>query len=994
MKLNPLMTNCLKPILLILLLFASIVISGQNVYSGKVLDTETNETLIGVNILVKNSTQGSISAVDGTYQINANQGDTLSFSYIGYQTIELVLSASVINDIFLTTDASLLEEVVVVGYGTIKKSDLTGAVASVKSEDILKVPASNAMQALQGKVSGLQILSTSGDPGAAPVVRLRGITTLNNNNPIAVIDGVISDIGAVARLNPNDIASMEVLKDASAIAIYGSRGAGGVIIVTTKKGTKGKPQVQVSVETAVESANGKIDVMDGREFATYINGVTPGTYNNLDLLSDTDWQDLIFEKNQPITNANFSVSGGSETSDYYFGLGYFNQVGILPKSGLERYSAKINSGYNLTDNIKIGIDLSLFLTDKDNAPGVINTALRAWPIDVPYQEDGETYAEVNGGNPLAAIDFTNSNTRAFGGIGNLYASIDFLNYFTFKSSVQLDMIESKSKSFSPQYFVGPLQANDLSDLSYSTSNNNTVIFENTVAFNNEFGKHGFNAIVGYSTQDTRNEFLSGSTEGLLREDELFWYINAGQADFANVSNSGGRNTLISYLGRVNYSYDSRYLFTTSFRRDGSSRFGENNRYGNFPSFAVGWNVSNESFFSNEKINRLKLRGSWGIVGNEKIGNGQFALIVPGVNAVFGENEAINPGVTFQGGGNPNIKWEETVQTNFGIDLGVWDDKLTAELDYYIKNTNDILVSLEPIGYTGIGSFQTIVFNAANVTNSGFEWNVNYRDKIGQFTYGVGVLGTTIKNEVTNIGQGLGADSLIVGGDLGNGQQVARTAVGSPIGFFYGYEVIGVLQNQADIESSPTLFGQNPGDLKYRDVNNDGVINALDRTIIGKSIPDLIFGFNLNIGYQNFSISADFQGQLGNDIYNGKQVIRFTTLNYEDKFNDFWSGDGSTNDDPRPSLGGNNFLPSSYYIEDGSFLRLRTLTLNYSLDNRLLKRLKLASTNIYLRATNLFTATKFTGYSPEIGIGNATNGAIDRGVYPITKAFSAGFNVNF
>ncbi len=982
--------------IILFFLFTQSILAQTTTYTGRILDGESSEPLIGVTVIIKNTSRGTVTDFEGAYVIEASPGDTLQFSYTGYQLANLVLSVQATNDITLLPDAKLLDEVVVIGYGTIKKSDLTGSIAKIKSEEIIKVPSTNAMQSLQGKVAGLQILSASGDPGTDPIVRLRGVTTLNNNNPIAVIDGVITDIGAVSLLNSNDIESIEVLKDASASAIYGSRGAAGVIIITTKRGESGKPTVQFSFEQSVESIANQIDVMNGREFATYLNEVEPGTFNNLDILPDIDWQSLIFQDNAPITSANFSASGGSEKSNYYFGLGYFGQEGILPKSGIQRVTGKINSGYNLSDHIKVGLDLSVLLSDKENAPGVITTALSAWPVNEPYKEDGVTFAEVNGGNALAAIEYSNSSTQTLRGLGNLYLSINFLKYFTFRSSLQFDLIESKTRDFVPKYFVGPLQQNEENDLTVSNRSYNSLIFENTLAYSRDFGKHGVNAVVGYTSQDERNEDLLGLTEGLVREDELFWYLNAGQDDFERASNDFTRNTLISFLGRVNYSYDSRYLFTASFRRDGSSKFGPNNKYGNFPSFAVGWNVSNESFFpENSVFNNVKLRASWGIIGNEKIdGNAQYSLITAGANAVLGENEDLAPGVTFEGGGNPELKWEETTQTNIGIDLALWEDRLIAEFDYYIKKTDDILVPLEPIGYTGIGAFQSIIFNAANVENKGFEWNVNYRNRVGEITYSIGVLGTTIKNNVTDIGQGIGADSLLIGGDLGNGQQVARTAVGYPIGFFYGYEVEGVFQNEAEVDNSATLFGQDVGDLKYKDINGDGLLNTLDRTIIGSSIPDIIYGFSASIGYKSFTLSADFQGQAGSDIYNGKQAIRYTTLNYEEKFNHYWSGEGSTNENPKPSLGGVNFLPSSYFVEDGSFLRLRTLTLNYNLPSSFLNKMKISRSNVYVRATNLFTITDFTGYSPEIGAGSAVDGVIDKGVYPVTRIFTLGINVNF
>jgi TonB-linked SusC/RagA family outer membrane protein len=890
----------------------------------------------------------------------------------------------------------MIDEVVVIGYGKIKKSDLTGSVGSIKSDELKKIPNANPLQALQGKISGLQVLSANGDPGSTPIVRLRGITTLNDNNPIVVIDGVISDVSAMNLINSNDIESVEVLKDASATAIYGSRGAAGVIMITTKKGTIGQKRVSVSIDQGFESVANQIDVMTGREFATYVNEITPGTYNNLDVLPDVNWQDLIFNQHTPITSANLSVSGANENANYYFGLGYFGQQGVLPKSDLNRITAKLNTGFNLAKNLDIGFDLSMALRDKNNAPGVINSALRSWPINDPYLEDGVTFAEVQGaGNPLAAIEYSNSRSKGLQGIGNLYGTFSFLEHFTAKSSFQFDFGTGQSRGFVPQYFVAPLQQNETSDLSISYNNNSRLIWENTISYDRTFDKHSISGLAGYSVQDESGEFLSGSTENLLREDEEFWYINAGQEDLENVSNSGFRNTLISYLGRINYAYDSRYLLTITFRRDGSSKFGENNKYGNFPSVALGWNISREAFWTTKFINNLKLRASWGKIGNERIGgNSQYSLISSGVDAVFGTDEAINPGATYTSGGNPNLRWEETAQTDIGFELGLMEDKFTAEVDYYIKNTKDILVSLEPVGYTGVGSFQSIVFNAATVKNTGLEWSFAYRDKAGPFRYRVGLLGSTISNEVTDIGEDIGADSLLVSGDLGNGQQVSRTAVGRPIGFFYGYQVVGVFQNEGELSSLPRLFGQRVGDLRYEDINGDGKIDGGDRTMIGSSIPDLLFGFNAEIGYKSFELSADFQGQIGSDIYNGKQAVRFALLNYEDKFNNRWTGEGSTNAHPIASAGGTNFIPSSYFVEDGSFIRLRSLTLRYDVPSFLLERWKISTAQVYVRGTNLFTATKFTGYSPDLGASDATSGVIDRGSYPITRVYSVGLNVSF
>jgi len=974
----------------------SYLTAQSRTYTGTVTGADDGQALIGVNVTVVGPETGDFTGTDGSFSITASPGDSIAISYIGYKDKGMRLGSATELSVVLELDSRQIDEVVVIGYGTIKKSDLTGSVSSVKSADIRKVPTTNPINALQGKVAGLQILNSSGEPGSNPVVRLRGITTLNDNSPIAVIDGVITDISAIALLNANDIESMEVLKDASASAIYGSRGASGVVVVTTKRGTAGAPRINLSVERSVENIANTIDVMTGREFATYLNAVNPGTFNNLDILPETDWQSLIFQENATITSANASVSGGSERARYYFGLGYFGQEGILPKSGLDRLTAKLNTSFDVSNSITVGLDIAALYTDKENAPGVINTALRAWPIDEPFEADGVTYAEVEGGNPLAAIEFSNSSNKRLSSLGNLYIDIDFLKNFRFRSSLQFDLGYSRNRNFTPEFFVSPLQQNEINNLSYNTGHASTLIYENTLNYQIENGNHTVSALVGYTAQDSRNEFINGFTEGLIREDPLFWYLNAGQDDLDRVSNSFGRSTLISYLGRVNYSFAGKYLFTASIRRDGSSKFGANNRYGNFPSFAVGWNMYNEPFFPQGGIlNRVKVRASWGIIGNERIpGDAQYALISSGTSAVFGEGETIQPGATFNGGGNPNLRWEETTQSNIGVDLGFFQDKLTAEFDYYVKQTDDILVPLEPIGYTGIGAFRSIFFNAASVENKGFEWNVNYRNRAGDFTYQIGILGSTISNTVTDIGQDIGADSLLIGGDLGNGQRVSRTAVGQPIGYFYGYDVEGVFQSDAEAESLPSLFGQRAGDLRYRDINGDGSITSADRTLIGSSIPDLIYGFNVSVGYKIVNVSLDFQGQRGSDIYNGKQAIRFATLNFEDKFNDYWTGEGSTNEDPRASLGGTNYLPSSYFVEDGSFFRLRTATINVSAPERLAERIGMQSANLYLRGTNLFTSTDFTGYSPEIGAASAIDGAIDRGVYPITRIITLGLTTTF
>lgn len=1002
-------------VILLSVSFSGLAFSQDYTISGTLTDAETDEALIGATVLEKGTTNGTITDLDGNYQLSVSDADaTLVFSYVGYKSIETPINNRSVIDASLTIDMSELDEVVVVGYGTVRKSDLTGSVSSIKGEEMLKVPSASPIQAMQGKVSGLQILSPSGDPGATPVVRLRGVTTLNNNNPLFVVDGVIIEQGVSGAsgggtpldfLNANDIESVEVLKDASATAIFGSRGSNGVIIITTKRGSEGGTRISFNAEFGWERVDNKIDVMNGREFGQYVNDITPsepGPYN-VDQLSSVDWQDQIYQDFAPIRSYSFSFGGANDKLDYYLGLGYFSQEGILPKSDLERVTTKFNTNYTLAKGLKMGLSLSIALKDKTNAPGVVNTALRAWPINEPYTTDPLTgeriYAEVQGGgNPLAAIEYANSSTQSLESVGNLYAQYDFLDGFSFKSSLQFSYNINKSKNFTPEYFVAPLQQNETSDISQSYSDNSFVLWENTLSYVKQFGIHRINAVGGYTTQQIKSEFLSGSAQNLLRDSEPFWYIDASDGDplLQDVGNNASHSSINSFLFRVNYSLMDKYLFTATYRRDGSSKFGPNNRYGNFPSLAVGWNISEESFFPKVSIiENIKIRASWGIVGNDKIRyDAQFPQIAQIFGAVFGMDEQYVAGATFASGGNPNLKWEETEQFDVGLNFDMFKGRLITELDYYVKTTNDILVSLEPIGYTGLGAFQQIVYNVASVQNKGFEFNFNWLDDIGDFNYRLGVLGSNVQNEVLKLGQDIGVDSLIVAGDLGNGQQVSRTAVGQPIGFFYGYEVEGVFQSLEQVDSKPTLFGQTVGDLIYRDANEDGILNGEDRVKLGNSIPDFVYGFNAQVGYKGFNVSMDFQGQSGVDIYNGKQAVRFSLLNYEDRYNDHWTPSNPSNENFRAVSGGTNFTPSDYFIEDGSYLRLRTLTFSYDFQDALLGDSFIQSLRVYARGTNLLTFTDFSGYSPDLGASSALDGVIDRGVYPITKVYSLGMNVTF
>ena len=968
--------------------------------TGTVTDAQYGDPLIGVSVLVPGSSIGAVTDLDGRYSLTVRPTDKqLSFSYTGYTSLLVEINGRTEINVRLNEQTDLLREVVVVGYGTQKKSDLTGAVSSVRGADLTKIPSPSAEQALQGKVAGVQVSSASGAPGSVPVIRVRGVGTFNNASPIFVVDGVILD--NISFLSAADIASMEVLKDASATAIYGSRGANGVIIITTKQGTQqgGKPGYAFSVEYGIQHLAKKIDLLSSREFGAYVNEITPGSYNNLDALPNTDWQDLIF-RDAALGNYQFSVSGASDRQQYYVGVGLFHQEGIIEKSNFNRLTVKLNNTYKLSEKIRIGNNLTLAPFQQKNAPNVTYAAYRAQPVIKPFNADG-SFAEVPGvGNPLADIAYTNNDNRGIRTVGNVYADLNLFKGLLFRSSFGIDLNFAEGRSFTPVFFVSPQQQNEINDLSIYNNRNSNWLWENTLNYQFNAGeKHRFDLLAGYTMQQLRSLLFSVAAQNVISEQENLWYVNNNNINPNSVFHGVDANqnySLASYLFRLNYTYNDKYLLTATFRRDGSSKFIEKNRWGNFPAFAAGWNIAREPFMEDQRLfNTLKLRASWGQIGNEKISYlDQYALILNGVNAVFGASETMTPGSTFGKNGNPNIRWETTTQTDVGLEIGLFESKITAELDYYHRLTDDILVELSTPGYTGNGQGVKVRYNAASVLNKGLEFNLAYNGRLGDLKYRIGALGSTISNTVQRVGGSSGVDSTLVGGFLGNGQTVTLSQAGLPIGAFYGFQTGGVFQNQAQLDGTPRLSIAEVGDLIFLDQNGDGVINNADRAFIGSPIPKFIFGFSGEMSYKQFDLSIDFQGQTGNKIYNGKEAVRPDLYNFEAHVINRWTGEGSGNEEPRATAGGYNWITSDRFVQDGSFLRLRSLTLGYALPERSLQRLRMSQARFYLRGTNLWTLTKFTGYSPEIGSGDVLSAGIDYGVYPITAIFTGGFNMSF
>ncbi|MGE5424422.1 MAG: SusC/RagA family TonB-linked outer membrane protein, partial [Syntrophothermus sp.] len=618
-----------KFLLSIFLLLLFTRVSGQAPITGTVTAGDTKETLPGATIVLKGTTTGTVTDLDGNYSIKAPPGSTLVFSYVGYITQEITVGDQPRIDVVMAVTKTILNEVVVIGYGTVRKSDLSGAVSSVKSEDITRITAANPVQSLQGNVAGVQI-TNSGGPGSTPDVKIRGVGTFNNYHPIYVVDGVILD--DISYLNSQDILSMEVLKDASATAIYGARGANGVIMVTTKLGTgTEKVQYNFTAEAGQQRLAKKINLLTGPEFATVANMIQPGSYNNVDLVPNTDWQDEIFRSSAAMYNVQFSATGAGKMNDYYISGGYFKQDGIIPKSSYERITLQLNNTYKFSKYVKIGNFLTITPFRAQFSPDVVIMAYRADPTIAPHYANGDFAAVPGVGNPLAAIEYSNNYNKGIRGVGNIFAEIDFLKDFTFKTSYGIDAGYSDATNFTPAFTIyNPdstisQQQNLTSDLFRGTSTLFTWLWENTLNYNKDIGHHTINAVVGYTMQQTRSESLGITGENILRDDPNFWYINSTNITTNTLSgiftgiDPGNYYSMISYLFRINYVFNKRYIATVTFRSDGSSKFAKNHQFANFPSFALGWNIGQERFLKDVKfISRLKLRASWGRIGNDKI----------------------------------------------------------------------------------------------------------------------------------------------------------------------------------------------------------------------------------------------------------------------------------------------------------------------------------------------------------------------------------------
>lgn len=981
--------------------------------TGTVTDV-SGEPIIGANIRIKGTTTGTITDIDGNFSIKAEPQSVIEVSYIGYLTQETVINNQKSIRFLLKEDTKTLDEVVVIGYGVQKKADLTGSVANINTEKLNTQSNANIGQALQGKIAGVDIVSQGGAPGSGTRIMVRGIGTLNNTSPLYIVDGMY--MNSIDHINPNDIASIDVLKDASSAAIYGSRAANGVIIVTTKEGsnTEGKPIIDLSVNLGISTASKFLDMLDAKGWAEVTTIARqaigkPALDMATDLANkpDNDWQDIMFRP-ALMQNYNLSVKGGGKYSTYYTGLGYFNQDGIVKGTNYQRYNIQSKNDYK-RGIFSAGTNLIIsFSHDKplhqELRGGMIGTILQSVPTLEKYDDTreggyGGTYGDVvNIPHPLAIIDDNimdryNENVKIF---ANLYAQIELFKGLKYKLNLTPDFSFERYKNYLNKYDFG-LATNSITQLTERQRRRRNILVENLLTFDRTFGEHKISALAGYTYQDSRFRHIQAYGEGLPQGLEE---IDAATTNRSNEGNSW-RSVLTSILGRVFYSYQNKYLFTATIRRDGSSKFGKNNRYGYFPSFSLGWNVAEEKFMENVHwLDQLKLRGGYGVLGNQEIDNYQYSsTITTGINYPDG-NGGLLQGAFPKNFANPDIKWEETAMTNVGIDFMAFNNRLSLTADYYVKNTKDILLTV-PIPISSGGANDPIR-NAGKIRNNGFEFNLGWMDQPNpDISYGINLIGSFNKNKVIAMGSESGS---IKGGSTNQNITTSETKAGYPIGGYWLISTAGYFNSQEEVDAyakdgKKIQPAAEPGDIKFVDANNDGVINDDDRVFQGSPFPDFTFALNGNMRYKNFDLSIGLQGVLGNKIYNAtRQTLEDVTKgsNFLASCLDYWTPENKNASHPRLTWDDpnrNTRAESDRYLENGSYLRLRSVQLGYTFPQTWFKG-AIQHARVYINAENLFTITSYSGYSPDVNADNANYRGFDNFIYPTNRTFMLGLNVTF
>lgn len=1007
-------------VLISLILWCGILFAQEIAVSGTVTASD-GTTLPGVTVVVKeNPSKGTTTDTNGKYTISVLPNQTLEFSFIGMETQEIPVGGRTQINVVMKEATQMIEELIVVGYGVQKKSLVSSSISKVSSEDIEKAAPTRVEQALQGRTAGVQVISNSGQPGEGFTVRIRGVGTNGNSEPLYLVDGM--PVGGIDYLSPNDIQSIEILKDAAATAIYGARGANGVVLITTKQGQKGKFAVNYDYSMGYQNAWRKVSLLNAKEYAiimneSYANDNRPIPFPDVNAVvqavgNGTDWQDEIFYKNAPTYNHQFSVSGGNETSSFLSSLSYTYQDGIVAKgkSNYERYTYRLNSthrigkfsmGNNLayTNKITRGID--------PNAEfgGPLAKAVNMDPITPVKNPDGtwgiSNYATQEVVNPVAYISILNSNYVENKLVGNVWGELEIIPGLKAKTNFSIDYANGSSRTFVPVYFLSDITKATTSEASGTVNKWFTWQSENTLSYSKQIADHSFSAIVGMTANRYRHEFIGGKKNDLLFNDFTHAWINNGTDEDSYRSWGGAdEHALLSYFGRFNYDFAGKYVFEGVLRADGSSNFGSNNKFGYFPALSAGWLISKEEFMQGfTPLSFMKLRLGWGRNGNEAIGAFRYtSLIGSGSKYTFGTDEVITIGSNPVGISNPDLKWETSEQTNLGIDARFLADKLSVTLDLYNKKTKDLLVVAPIPGYIG-NAAPTV--NGGSVSNKGVELELGYKTLWNGIGINANLSGAYNKNEVLSINN---SEGKIYGAGLAVGMyNICVMEVGYPIAYFWGYKTAGVFQNEQQILNYKSSDGTiiqpeaKPGDLIWVDKNDDGKIDEKDRTMIGNPYPDFTLGFNLGLNYKNFDFNMFWYGAFGQEIFKGTRRYDLPMSNWDASVLERWTGEGTSNTHPRVTINDPNqnyFRVSDFYVEDGSYLRLKNLTLGYTLPTSLSQKVKISKLRVYVTAVNLLTLTKYSGFDPEIGAKWSLDVGIDRNIYPQPRTFLFGVNLSF
>lgn len=1006
----------------ILFLFISLLtfsLHAQNIdVTGTVIGESDQEPIIGAYVKVKGSTVGAVTDLNGTYMLKGVSGKaTLVISCVGYATQEIPVKDRHTLNITLKDEASDLNEVVVIGYGAVKKGDLTSSISAIKGDKLEHMSTGNVMNALQGQVNGVQI-SNAGGPGASPRVIIRGISTINGSDPLYVVDGM--PVGTnINFLNQNDIESMQVLKDASASAIYGTRGSNGVILITTKKGAAGKTKFNASATWGFQTLS-KPDIAGADEYrqvfnTRYTNDGHTSIFNETSddgrsSLGNTDWWDETLRDVALQQNYNFGFSGGNDKYIYSASIGYYRQDSQYKTGNWQKLSARFSMEYNFNKIVKAGIDFTPRYENWDDTPSLLG-AIMAMDPTTPVMNDEDkwvsnpysNYARSHNNqewNPVASMNRLDSGADEYALLATPFVQISPIKGLTFRTQFGVNARFRMTNSFVPEFFIDNLEQQNPSTVSSSHENWIDWNWTNTLSYMKTFNKkHNLNVMAGYTVERFQDYQLYGSRDDVPSSIEEMRYINAGTTN-QQVSGVASYNSLVSYLGRLMYNYDERYYLTASVRVDGSSKFPSGSKYATFPSVSGAWRISGENFMKNQKVfDDLKLRLGWGKVGNQNISNDAYISSVGTTRYVFGTDATTTVGTAVNRIGNTQVRWETVEDFNIGVDMAFLKNRLKVTADWYTKKSHDMLMQKENLLVLGLPAWNGRMWeNIGSMKATGWELGFNWQDQIKDFTYGASLNLSSVRNKAVN----LNGNYIYTGSH--NGDYIIRNEEGLPISQFYGYVVDGLFQNQTEVTSYTNEYGEamqpnaQPGDFRYKDINLDGKIDENDKTYIGNPFPDLMVGFNLNAAYKGFDFQAQFYGTFGNDIYNLNKE-RYFGLNGSNvlagTLHAAWHGEGTSYDIPRLSVddpNGNYTKPSSYFVESGSYFRCKLLQIGYTLPKSVMGNVQL---RVSLSAQNLFTITGYSGMDPETAsMGSATEAGIDWTGYPNPRTILLGLNLNF